>query len=321
MLTKQHQIWGFFARFLTTTGYGYCYTSAEIGYWEVSPPRYYTLSSMSRLQKSLWYFGPWTNFAHFRAIYGVGLQIWILLDNLWQQLELVPRWSGYYGRSTKVKCGVTQGDIVPPINFNIVVYALVCHWRITAPASSVHALFYADNSWLASSDAVALQSSLDCLTNLFQRAGLEMNAVMTKTLLIVITVLHLQDYVLLLSPANSMAVWGRGTLHQQYGSTLQEQNLSKHLLRVHGVCSRTAKRQKVLDEAQRDPVLYCVSVPCCVVVPCLVHLCKGISSAHDQMHSHFVYRHPRDILCSEEMVTDPLPMQTTWHICTTFGYD
>jgi hypothetical protein len=57
-------------------------------------------------------------------------------------------------------CGVTQGNIVSPTVFNIIVDAVVCCWRTTASAEMVHNLFFADNGWLASLNAEKIQESL-----------------------------------------------------------------------------------------------------------------------------------------------------------------
>ena len=61
--------------------------------------------------------------------------------------------------------------------------AVVHVWRATASATSVHNIFFADDGWLASHDAVKVQESLECLTGLFQQVGLEMNAMKMKTLI------------------------------------------------------------------------------------------------------------------------------------------
>ena len=67
--------------------------------------------------------------------------------------------------------------------FNIVVDAVVRVWRATASATLVHNIFFADDGWLASHDAVKVQESLECLTGLCQQVGLEMNAMKMKTLI------------------------------------------------------------------------------------------------------------------------------------------
>jgi hypothetical protein len=87
----------------------------------------------------------------------------------WQGLEVVPRQSGYCGQPIPSGRGVTQGDIVSPTVFNIIVDAVVCCWRTTASAETVHNLIFADDGWLASPNADKIQESLECLTDLFRR--------------------------------------------------------------------------------------------------------------------------------------------------------
>jgi Reverse transcriptase (RNA-dependent DNA polymerase) len=226
----------------------------------------------------------------------------------------VPRQSGYHGRPIRAERGVTQGDIISPIIFNIVVDAVVRHWQTTTYADSVHSIFYADDGWLASTSAERLQSSIACLTDLFRRVGPNMNAVKTKAFIsnngVAVTRLS--------TPAFSRKQRGgsgdtysarkrRRVTCEQCGTTMQDRSLAKHLLRVHGQYHRIAKRRKVLDEARRDPILYCVSVPGNTTVACPVELCEGRARTRDQLCSHFVYRHPRDIIHIDEDGPEPLP--------------
>ena len=71
---------------------------------------------------------------------------------------------GYYGTSFRGEIGVTQGDLLSPTIFNVVVDAVVRHWvhgavkeaevREETGRDGRHqaALFYANNGMVASSD-------------------------------------------------------------------------------------------------------------------------------------------------------------------------
>jgi len=61
---------------------------------------------------------------------------------------MVPRQAGYFGRPFKARRGVRQGDIVSPFIFNIMMDAVVRHWRHVHQTHGTEemALFYADIS-------------------------------------------------------------------------------------------------------------------------------------------------------------------------------
>ena len=53
--------------------------------------------------------------------YGVGPQFRILLQTYWRRLTTVTRASGYYGTAFQGKIWVTQGNLMSPTIFNMVV--------------------------------------------------------------------------------------------------------------------------------------------------------------------------------------------------------
>ena len=77
---------------------------------------------------------------------------------------MAARVGGYYGTAFQGLHGVTQGDLLSPTIFNVVVYAMVRHWVTVviegAEERGEHgkeerhqaALFYADNGMVALSD-------------------------------------------------------------------------------------------------------------------------------------------------------------------------
>ena len=82
--------------------------------------------------------------------YGVGANIRHIISLIWQGDTLVPRQAGYYGKALfKAKRGVHVGDVMSPTVFNIVVDALVRHWKHThSPVEFEElALFYADDEF------------------------------------------------------------------------------------------------------------------------------------------------------------------------------
>ena len=60
--------------------------------------------------------------------YGVSPSASRLLTTYWRRLTMLARAGGYYGEEFKGKRGVTQGDLLSPTIFNVVVDAVVRHW-------------------------------------------------------------------------------------------------------------------------------------------------------------------------------------------------
>ena len=60
--------------------------------------------------------------------YGVGDRVRRLLATHWERATMVARAERYYGTEFKGERGVTQGDPLSPIIFNVVVDAVVRHW-------------------------------------------------------------------------------------------------------------------------------------------------------------------------------------------------
>ena len=57
--------------------------------------------------------------------YSVGTQAHRILQTYWRRLTMVARAGGYYGTAFWEECGVTQGDLLSPTIFNVVVDAVV----------------------------------------------------------------------------------------------------------------------------------------------------------------------------------------------------
>jgi hypothetical protein len=76
-------------------------------------------------------------------LYGVGPNVWHVVCIFWQGLEVVLQQSGYYGQPIPSDRGVTQGDILLPTAFNIIVDAMVHCCRTTTSVETGHNLFFA----------------------------------------------------------------------------------------------------------------------------------------------------------------------------------
>ena len=60
--------------------------------------------------------------------YRVGKRVRRLIRVYWNTSTMVARAVGYYGTGFKGERGVTKGDPLSPIIFNVMVDEVVCHW-------------------------------------------------------------------------------------------------------------------------------------------------------------------------------------------------
>ena len=93
--------------------------------------------------------------------YGVGQNTIRLLQRYWQSNLLVPKQSGFFGEAFRAGRGVTQGDIVSPTIFNIMVDAVLRVWHkemhLSLDTTTLMATFYADDGRLAGADPDRVQ--------------------------------------------------------------------------------------------------------------------------------------------------------------------
>jgi len=119
--------------------------------------------------------------------YGVGCNLRRIISKIWEGDTMVPRQAGYFGKPFRAKRGVRQGDIISPLIFNIMVDAVVRHWRHTMRPDGTQemAVFYADDGLLTGIDPGRVQESMDMITKGFASLGLKMNALKTETMTMV----------------------------------------------------------------------------------------------------------------------------------------
>ena len=115
-----------------------------------------------------------------------------LIKFFWTMHCLYAEPRGPYGKEFQACRGITQGGPLSPKLFNIMVNAIVRVWlrlvlgeeasttRIRAAVRLNVALFYADEGCIASTYPEKLQSLLDVLIKLFERADLLTNTSKTK---------------------------------------------------------------------------------------------------------------------------------------------
>ena len=115
--------------------------------------------------------------------YGTGPNTIRLLERYWLKNFLVPKQSGFFGAPFQAHRGVTQGDIISPCIFNIVIDAVLRTWYTgvnpmieRAVLPEISANFYADDGLIAGFNAEQVQHGLSTITQLFAKVGLNMNA-------------------------------------------------------------------------------------------------------------------------------------------------
>jgi Reverse transcriptase (RNA-dependent DNA polymerase) len=253
--------------------------------------------------------------------YGVGPLTRALLLNYWDAQRFVARQAGYYGRPFQLGRGLTQGDPMSPILFNIVCDAIVRAWlKDVLPGSEATtglggrirdfiACFYADDGMVGARDADWLEHSFGVLVGFFARMGLECNTRKTEAMTC------LPGYIA--QPRSEVAVRrrqeGQGDSFRERrrqrvecelcGVALAQGSLNHHRLRMHGLVT-------VTDNVgpPSPPVSYAVSFPAtlrsrtCPVEGCREKLCN-----RDSLRRHFVHRHYADTLCILEEGSVPLP--------------
>ena len=109
--------------------------------------------------------------------YGVGANLFRLLQTIWEGDTMIQRQAGYFERPFKANRGVSQGDILSPLIFNIMVYEVVRNWRsvLLQRGTDETVIFYTDDGLISGTLASSVQGSMDFLTRDFLSLGLRMN--------------------------------------------------------------------------------------------------------------------------------------------------
>ena len=238
---------------------------------------------------------------------------------MWQGNTLVPRQAGYYGKAFKAKRGVRVGDVMSPTVFNIVVDAVVRHWKhVRSPVELEElALFYAYDGMITGTDQARVQVSLDTITSSFATVGLKMNA--RKTEFMVMT--GGRHQLRMWTAAYARLTTGEGTTYDERrkqkvqclkcGVLVGRPSLKRHQdsAKCRSVSKKyqppTPVRERVANEEAItptvDPSSFRISIPRghpgvvdCPVEGCPFKVKAEAVSKRGQMRIHFRSRHVRD---------------------------
>jgi hypothetical protein len=114
----------------------------------------------------------------------MGPQTLALLTQFWENLWLAPKQGDFFGHPiSKSNRGITQGDPLSPILFNIIVDAVVSESRHRHPDfNNISTIFYADDGLISGLVKHHVQQYLDTIVDLFQLVGLRTNVTKTQKL-------------------------------------------------------------------------------------------------------------------------------------------
>ena len=118
-----------------------------------------------------------------------------LLEEFWENQELVTRQNGYHEPHFRATCVMTQRDIASPTLLNVAATSVVRHWTSMTVEDEAfiqsglgHAfgrrlgIFYAYDGVMGSQDPEWLQGALNILIRLLLRIGLAANVAKSKTM-------------------------------------------------------------------------------------------------------------------------------------------
>lgn len=247
--------------------------------------------------------------------YGMGPRLLQLLTHFWDSLQVIARQQNYYGSPFRSERGTTQGDMISPTIFNIVVDAIVRAWyhQLDQEGLSdvVGAIFYADDGHLYSHDADALEQATSIIVDLFKRMGLKTNTTKTKALICA----PKPSVTRICSPAykRRMGINADELTHRERkrqkveceicDREVQARSLTRHKRLRHGIeMSLITQQPTPPNLATASSETYTVSIPHYNnVTECPVPSCKAIVRSRFNMRQHFIHRHFHDkIIIMEE---------------------
>jgi hypothetical protein len=187
---------------------------------------------------------------------------------------MVCRAAGNNGTAFKAGRGVTQGRPLSAKLFNIMIESVVREWfhqlwlgreydktEFAEYITTLFAIFYVDDAYLASWDPEFLQYALTHLVCLFKRIGLQMNT--TKTQMMIVTPgkirmqLPTESYRRMQQRQVSASDWNSCNVEcRQCGKVLKASSLGRHLADIHDIYQQAVVAEELLED--QPPVLYTV---------------------------------------------------------------
>jgi hypothetical protein len=245
------------------------------------------------------------------ALHGVGPKMLRLICNFFDLATNVCWAKGNYGQPFKAGRGVTQGGPLSAKLFNIIVYAVVWEcmrlMRVTIDnadgdlakcIAGLFAVFYVEDGYIASCDAVSLQEALDILVKTFKRVGLATNMKKTQAMICTPGKLRVQflmdSYKRMHEGVAAGEESGRAVVCHVCNKALQARSLRPHLSSAHDIHQQVVIADALLEEragvcyradpgGRKDPI------------QCPYPGCPGMISTPYMLHHHFRDLHPKDL--------------------------
>jgi exonuclease III len=240
--------------------------------------------------------------------YGTGTKILRLITKFWDSLTIVAKQSGYHGEPFRSERGTTQGDIVSPTIFNVVVDAVVRAWYHKLDSegltNTVKAIFYADDGYIYSTNADALQQATDWIVDLFECMGLKANPEKTKAMICA----PRPSVTRICTPAYKRKMGDNAEptyseRKRQYmvcdfcNEQIQARSLSRHKRSKHGIDTTAITAQTTPPHLSEHGSTYEVSMPEYKQQgQCPVPGCAAIIKDRHGMRRHFLFRHYYDTI-------------------------
>lgn len=215
--------------------------------------------------------------------HGIGPNICTVIQTYWQQSQLAIKQGGFHSTTFTAERGITQGDILSPLLFNLVINAVLqvldteldtSQWgRLTTNVNTAMSntaqnstsslisipliiLFYADDVFFGGTSPEALQFALDKMTNIFRGFGLELNTSKSKAMHIRMPTPHAlmskkayNRRVTMDHATPSAAELGRTNTTCTYcGLTMQRRSMNHHLLYSHRSRTQPATERETIME-------------------------------------------------------------------------
>jgi hypothetical protein len=245
--------------------------------------------------------------------YGAGSRMIQLIRGFWRDAIMVCRAAGNYGTAFKAGRGVTQGRPLSAKLFNIMVDDVVREWfhqlwlgreydetEFAEYITTLFAIFYVDDAYLASWDPEFLQYALTHLVHLFECIGLQTNTTKTQTMICtpskIRTQLPTESYRRTQQGQVSASNWNSCNAEcRQCGKVLKASSLGRHLADIHDIYQQAVVAEELLED--RPPVLYTVRAELHdQALPCPYPGCNGRLRNGWMMRQHFRDVHPMDLV-------------------------
>jgi Reverse transcriptase (RNA-dependent DNA polymerase) len=246
--------------------------------------------------------------------YGVGPNILQMLTNFWANLWVAPRQGTFFGQPIKTERGVTQGDPLSPILFNILVDAVIRHTKHLLGTADGIILFYADDGLITSTDQQLLQQFLDTITELFANLGLHINPNKTKILVGRPTITNHR----ICDAFFNCRFGGTDPTYTEYMKEeiecqfcqlkMKRKSIPHHYILKHNHYERPTRRNLVLPMFQENSETFFISMNNRDYVDCPVPSCPATYYKRNTMRQHFNFRHwHRTIIIAEEGLLPQCP--------------